>query len=113
MNDLSDYVAVIQGKSSALVLLHCESHEHRYDDQGIMIDCRQSIFQFENGVCIKYCCESDEVADDEQICPECWISYEVVDEPASISVHPKQKTFINYCQQDFWLRMNKLQAQSR
>ncbi|CAG9000346.1 MAG: hypothetical protein CENE_02341 [Candidatus Celerinatantimonas neptuna] len=107
MDDLYDYIAVIQGESSALALLHRESSHHSYEDQGIVIDCQQSVFQFENGVCIKYSCESDEVTSHEQICPECWISYQVIEEPAGISVRPKQKNFINHCQQAFWLKLKQ------
>lgn len=112
MNNLFTYVAAIKGEAVGLELISQESVDNSYEDQSIAVDCKESLFHFSNGVTIRYCTESEEFEANELICPECWISYEVISESSSIQVHPKRKTFTNRCQESFWFKINKQQSGS-
>jgi len=59
---------------------------------------------------MKYCSESDLIEANEQVCPECWTSYEEISESGDTHISPRRKTFINHCQQDFGLKINKNSA---
>ncbi|MGF1878243.1 hypothetical protein L4D77_23495 [Photobacterium frigidiphilum] len=107
MNDLYTYIAAVKGELTDLELVSHESVDTSYKDQGIEVDCRESLFTFSNGVIIKHCIESELFEANEQACPECWISYEVISELGNTLVQPKRKTFINHCQESFWLKINK------
>ncbi|MGR5146870.1 hypothetical protein ACQKP8_10040 [Photobacterium alginatilyticum] len=110
MNNLFSYVAAIKGEAVGLELVSQESADKSYIDQDINVDCKESLFHFSNGVIIKHCSESEEFEANALVCPECWISYEVISEPVNTLVRPKRKTFTNICQESFWLKLNKQQS---
>ncbi|RBW65640.1 hypothetical protein DS893_08350 [Vibrionales bacterium C3R12] len=109
MNNLFTYIAAIKGEMTGLKLVSHESIDKSYEDQGISVDCVESLFHFSNGVIIKHCTESELFETTEQTCPECWISYEVISDSKSTKVRPIRKTFTNHCQEIFWLKINKQQ----
>lgn len=107
MNNLYTYIAAIKGEKTKVTLKSAESFEQSYTDNDVVVNCKESVFHFTNGVVLKYCNESDLLDDDAQICPECWISYEVMSESGDLQIYPKKKTFINQCQEAFWLKINR------
>lgn len=107
MNNLCTYIAVTKGEVSVVSLESSQTFDKSYTDQDIVINCIETVFQFSNGVVIKYLNESDLFDVNAQACPECWISYEVISQSSNTDISPKKKTFINQCQEDFWLKMNK------
>lgn len=109
MNNLHTYIAATKGELNGVKLVASESFDKSYTDQGIVVNCIESIFHFSNGVVMKCCNEADVFEDNEQICPECWISYEVISKSDETHVFPKTKTFLNHCQEAFWLKMNTQQ----
>lgn len=106
MNNLCTYIAATKGDVSSVILESSQSFDKSYIDQDIVVNCLESIFHFSNGVVIKLCTESDLTEANDQVCPECWISYEVISEIGDTKISPKRKTFINRCQETFWLRIN-------
>lgn len=106
MNNLCTYIAATKGGVNAVSIKSVQSFDKSYKDQDIVVSCIESVFQFSNGVVIKYLSESDLAQVNEQTCPECWISYEVISESSNTDIFPKRKTFINQCQEDFWLKVN-------
>ena len=108
MSNLCTYILTTKGEQTELKLELYESFDKSYTDQGIEVNCIELMFYFSNGVVLKYVNESGSIEEHEQLCAECWISYEVVFEPAGICISPIKKSFINQCQEAFWLKMNKL-----
>jgi len=109
MNNLYTYVASKNGEHTQLRLDREESLDKSYIEQDVVVNCFESKCYFSNGVVLKYCNESDLLEENSQVCPECWISYEVISQPQGMNILPKKKTFINHCQEAFWLKMNKQQ----
>lgn len=107
MDNLCTYIAATKGEVSTVSLKSAQSFDKSYTDQGIVVNCIESIFQFSNGVVMKCCSEFDLIEVNEQVCPEYWISYEVISESSNIHISPKRKTFTNQCQEAFWLKINK------
>lgn len=107
MNNLCTYIAATKGEINAVSLESSQSIDKSYTDQDIVVNCVESVFQFSNGVVIKYLIESDVTEVNAQTCPECWISYEVISESTNTHISPKRKTFLNQCQEAFWLKINK------
>lgn len=107
MDNLCAYIASIKGEATEPVIVCRTSRDNSYTDQDLTVDSQESVFSFSNGVVVKYSTESDQDDSDERLCPECWISYEVLSEPAGLQVRPRHKTFISHCQELFWLKINK------
>lgn len=106
MNNLCTYIAATKGDVSSVTLESTQSFDKSYTDQDIDVNCIESVFHFTNGVVMKHCSETDLIEISEQTCPECWISYEVISESGDTRIFPKRKSFINQCQEDFWLKVN-------
>jgi len=68
-----------------------------------MIEEREILYTFNNGVQILYRMESDTFQAD-HVCRECWVSYEVVHDGGYV-ISPQKKQFYNRCQERFWLKM--------
>jgi hypothetical protein len=106
MNNLCTYIATTKGDVNSVTLESSRSFDKSYIDHDIVVSCIESIFHFTNGVVMKFCSESDLTEANEQVCPECWISYEIISETGDTQISPKRKTFINQCQETFWLKIN-------
>ena len=105
MNELSRYIAVIHhGREAAIEIVNTSSSDHSYLDQGINVSSIETTYTFSNRVVIKRRIEYDEVIASAELCAECWISYEVI-APFHEDVQPAKKSFINPCQESFWLKM--------
>jgi hypothetical protein len=109
MNNLHTYIAATKGELNGVKLEASESFDKSYTDQGIVVNCIESVFHFNNGVVMKCCNEADMLEENEQICAECWISYEVISESDDTHICPQRKTFLNHCQEAFWLKINTQQ----
>ena len=95
MNNLASYVSVIHGEANDFTLVSYDNLDKSYEDQGIVVQCGESRYCFSNGVILKYCVESESSEVNDLVCPECWISYEVIEETIHTSIKPKKKTFTN------------------
>lgn len=91
-----------------------------------VIESKEWLVCFDNGVQLRKQVERDyELLDDlsssvanksqravnnDMVCEECWISYQVVASPPDLHIYPQSKNFINECQEAFWLKMSKMRA---
>lgn len=114
IKSLSDYIGRIvasNDKDAAdFKIAHAET-TMRIDD-GITTEHTITSFEFIDGVVIRKEVEFDHLAEEEQepqnVCPEYWLSYQVIANPNSIQIKPFKKTFSNLCQQSFWLKMTNV-----
>ena len=122
MHNLFTYVSAINQVTASTVasnkfiteqLLSTDTSE----DDGIVTESAERLVTFTNGVKVKQTIEFDDVQEgfdvqgqSDAVCAECWISYSVVCEPEGLNIQPKRKSFINKCQQSFWLKMSRSQT---
>ncbi|MFM2480110.1 hypothetical protein [Celerinatantimonas sp. YJH-8] len=112
INELWAYVASIVGYSNEIPIVSQNINDHSDWNDGMYHEYKQGHITFANGVVIEQIIEHDHLPEnepDENICEECWISYRVVGEPDMLSIRPKQKYFVNHCQQAFWLKISQPQ----
>lgn len=108
MKNLYTYICAIGEKSAKLSLLSEDAKLHEYIDDGILITNLEKTYYFDNGVVLKYQCETDNILS-EDVCQECWINYEILD-ANGIDISPMQKNFYNSCQEAFWLKVQSQYA---
>ncbi|WP_028110764.1 hypothetical protein [Ferrimonas futtsuensis] len=104
MERLFSYIGATQGWPSPVSL---EGTAHRlidHDDDLAEVRVKESLYRFSNGVELLYRCEQEQQQSDDQLCAECWISYQVLNNNG-FAITPSQKSFSNVCQQRFWLKM--------
>jgi len=110
MNNLFSYVSALKESDPLLPITAQRTADNSYTDDGVEISSSEVITEFANGVTLKQQIEFDSSEQPyKQVCAECWISYEVLFEPENVTVRPKKKSFINSCQESFWLKINKSQ----
>ncbi len=103
-NSLATYVAAIEGLPSPAVIVARHSSSERWHDQELEVTRERTLYRFANGVVLA--CEIEQ--DDQPqalVCAECWISYDVVQQPPTLQVTPDRKGFDSRCRQAFWLKM--------
>ena len=105
--DLFNYICAIKKQASQLTIIKSEVIDNSYQDDDQNIESSETLFYFNNGITIKYSCESETFIDQGQSCNECWITYEVIEAPKHLIVSPQKKSFINHCQESFWLKICK------
>lgn len=111
MNSLFTYVLALKEKVNGVSVLEQEFHQSTAVDGDIMIEKSELVVKFENGVTLKNQVERDQTNKySEQACSECWISYEIIFQPAEMEITPKKKIFTNQCQESFWIKINKMQS---
>lgn len=108
MNNLFTYIKAIHGHETNALIANEHMRKNSYTDDGVEINEMETTYYYDNGVVIRYKIERDNVPT-EQLCEECWISYEVLDSgPQQIT--PVRKIFYNSCQESFWLKMQASQT---
>ncbi|HIF9060071.1 TPA: hypothetical protein ACX6MH_000216 [Photobacterium damselae] len=108
---LYNYIAAIKGHSSEQRIASTDIEKYAVNDDGILAERLTKTVKFEDGVVVQLKEEFEQVQfQEEGVCPECWISYEVLFSPESIDISPNKKHFINRCQESFWLKINKAQS---
>ncbi|UGA54065.1 hypothetical protein [Vibrio sp. VB16] len=91
MNNLASYISVIHGEANDFTLVSYDNVDKSYEDEGVVVQCGESRYCFSNGVILKYCVESESSEVNDLVCPECWISYEVIEETIHTSIKPKKR----------------------
>jgi len=113
MNNLSTYVSAIKNGSRDGFIVSSDYVDLSYQDEEISVECSECYFHFSNGAVIKQTLEQDmDESPADVVCAECWISYQVVSAPDDLSIRPQTKSFINRCQESFWLKMTASQGAS-
>lgn len=115
MNNLYTYISQINNvdsRDSALDSIHIVNsvrQDNSYQEVEGKIEAYEILYSFNNGVTIQCSTEAEQFEVNPQVCPECWISYQVITDLADNPIKPHRKNFINHCQQAFWLKMNSAQ----
>ncbi|EIZ2110762.1 hypothetical protein MOQ95_005502 [Salmonella enterica] len=102
---LYTYICNIHELPSAVTIVNKTENIERIPDGEYVIDEREILYVFNNGVEIIHKMESDTFQSDD-VCRECWISYEVVHD-GGYAISPQKKQFYNRCQENFWMNMQK------
>lgn len=115
MHQLYRYIAAIKGEQSSIKLVDRIAVDTSYDDAGVRVEGEEVTFRFSNGVSLDMKTEFEHLSPenegaDDLICSEYWISYRVSSVPPGLSVTPQEKFFTNRCQEAFWLKMQRIQA---
>lgn len=126
MKNLFSYILALQEEVPGLVITQQDFREHKTQDRESLIESKEWLVCFDNGVQLRKQVERDyDLLDDlsnsatnksnrtvnsDMVCEECWISYQIVASPPDLHIHPQSKNFINECQEAFWLKMSKLRA---
>lgn len=108
-NDLATYVAAIRDPHPSGVIAGRKVKKDNWvAEDGMTTEYQEQTVEFINGVVIRQTIEQEQPeADMEQLCPECWIRYDVVSQPEGVCVLPQQKNFVNNCQEVFWLKARR------
>ncbi|AGH81644.1 hypothetical protein PCNPT3_08530 [Psychromonas sp. CNPT3] len=111
MNNLFTYVSAINDSDAGEFVVERKRVEESEEHDGIITYYSEQIVKFKNGVIIKQCVEKDaNFSHPEVVCEECFINYDVLFEPDNYDITPKQKNFINHCQEIFWLKISAVQS---
>ena len=104
MERLFSYISAIEGAPSPVSLVDRVHHLRDHSDELAEVRVTQSLYRFSNGVELLHRREQEQQQSDDQLCAECWISYQVLNNNG-FAITPSQKSFSNVCQQRFWLKM--------
>ncbi|BDT23963.1 hypothetical protein CF204P1_26860 [Citrobacter freundii] len=100
MIDLRYYVnAIKNGKE-----INCIQESWEKDDLA-EVESVSKVWLHESGVVIGYTNELEAMKSPANVCPECWICWEVID-AAGQDIRPMKKQFHNVCQESYWLKLN-------
>lgn len=111
MNHLFTYVSALSEAADGLSIVNTVLTESSSEEHGAFVERSELIVYFDNGVQLKKETErdhADTLSDD--VCNECWISYNIICQPESLNVTPVSKVFSSPCQESFWLKINKIQT---
>lgn len=102
---LHAYVAVILGEAQAPALSCCQTVEEAWVDGGLTVRRAVTLCTFANGVVIRRTVEEDGGGlEQDGVCRECWIAYEVLVGGPEAAVQPLRMGFGSRCRERFWLR---------
>lgn len=99
MIDLRYYVNAIKNREK----VNCIQESRETDDLA-EVETLSKVWLHESGVIIRYTNEREAMQSSADVCPECWICWEVT-EAAGQNISPMKKQFHNVCQESFWLKM--------
>ncbi len=110
MNNLITYILAFNDDDPTII--ERQIQQQTIEENETSIHYTEERVTFSNGAVILKTTEFDETQDvlDDSVCPECWINYEVITQPSSVSITPKKKIFTSRCQESFWLKLQKTHA---
>ncbi|MCL9780737.1 hypothetical protein M9194_04705 [Vibrio sp. S4M6] len=97
MNHLFTYISATKSDTTSTFVTEHRVTDTSYSDEDLEVCGKESIFSFANGVQLKKTEEFDDIQDSELVCPECWISYEVIAQPVNLQVTPRKKILNRAC----------------
>ncbi len=110
MNHLYTYIDALQQISGPVQLVQQEMRDRSYREEGMQVVCLEFRYRFSNQVVLQKMIEFDELPESEgpapALCPECWISYRVL-EPSACQIEPSEKKFTSRCQERYWLNAQR------
>ncbi|MFC1236188.1 hypothetical protein [Vibrio sp. F74] len=111
MNNLFTYISAMKEEPDGLSIVEKVFNKQASEEEDILLENSELFVKFNNGVAVRKLTErelSGHITD--AVCEECWISYEVTEQPSNLNIVPKRKNFTNQCQESFWLKINKMQS---
>ncbi|EMO1984860.1 hypothetical protein [Citrobacter freundii] len=100
MINLAYYVNAIKNGKEVIFI-----QEHWEQDDLAQVETVSMEWLHDSGVMIRCTNELEAIQGAHNVCPECWICWEVID-AAGQEIRPMKKSFYNVCQESFWLSMN-------
>lgn len=100
MINLAYYVKSIKNEEEVSCI-----KESRKRDDSAEVESIAMEWLHDSGVVIRCTHELEIIPHTNNVCPECWICWEVIDS-AGQEIRPMKKNFYNACQESFWLNMN-------
>ncbi|WP_298445325.1 hypothetical protein [uncultured Ferrimonas sp.] len=110
MNNLFTYILAMKEEPEGLSIVEKLCNNQISEEDGVLVENSELFVKFNNGVAVRKLTEQDlseHITD--SVCEECWISYEVIEQPNHLNIVPQRKNFSNQCQESFWLKMNQAQ----
>ncbi|MEQ1962354.1 hypothetical protein ABLB69_04090 [Xenorhabdus khoisanae] len=107
---LFSYILAIKSLSSPVKIISKNERVNFLTDENSIIEDKEIIYSFDNGVKIIYLEESEKLEDEypEQLCQEKWVSYKVLDSNG-FTITPREKNFYNICQEKYWVKNQMVQ----
>lgn len=106
MQHLAQYVGAIyqpQQHSSLQIIRHETLHNTHHDD-GLDIQTSSEQFYFSNGSIIQKDTEQDSLPVEVEACSECWIQYQVLQQPQDTHITPAKIQFNSHCREQYWVK---------
>ncbi|MEZ8045957.1 MULTISPECIES: hypothetical protein [Vibrio] len=111
MNNLFTYISAMKEEPEGLSVVEKVLNKRTFDEDGILMENSELFVKFNNGVAVRKLTERElSGRTTDAVCEECWISYEVTEQPHALNIAPKKKNFTNQCQESFWLKISKAQS---
>ena len=98
MTDLAFYIRAVKNNTAVVCL-----EQRQEKDLLAEVESHYSLWRHDSGVTLRCIRENELVAETENVCPECWILWEIVD-ACGQTIRPLKKQFHNACQEAFWLQ---------
>lgn len=98
--DLAFYIHAVKNNVAVVCL-----EDRHVQDTLAEVESTSALWRHESGVTLRQICEQEMLPDSDNVCPECWISWEVVEDNGK-AIWPRKKQFYNVCQEAFWLAMH-------
>ena len=92
MNNLFTYISAMKEEPDCLSIVEKVLNKQTSEDDGILMENSELFVKFNNGVTVRKLTErelSGHITD--AVCEECWISYEVTEQPSALNIAPKKK----------------------
>lgn len=101
---LALYVRAICNHPSARAIESRTTQTRVWQEVGFEVVQETATYRFLDGTVVRRTIEQDSMPAGASVCPECWITYEVVAQGSSADfVTPARMTFNSACRESFWL----------
>jgi len=105
MRHLANYVAAIRQRRSPIGIESTTRDVLTWKEDGFEVARESAMYRFTDGAAILCTIEQDLMPAEAEVCPECWITYQVVYEGDSAKqITPVRMTFDSNCREAFWLK---------
>ncbi|MGF1725352.1 hypothetical protein [Photobacterium nomapromontoriensis] len=111
MNNLFTYISAMKEEPDGLSIVEKVLNKQSVEENGTLMENSELLVKFDNGVAVRKRTERELSGYiTESVCEECWISYDVIEQPSTLNIAPQKKNFTNQCQESFWLKINKVHS---
>lgn len=109
MQHLAQYVGAIHQPKQypALHIIRHETQHNTQHDDGLAIQSSLEYFYFNDGSIIQKDTEQDNQPVEVEACSECWIQYQVLQQPQGAQITPTKIQFNSHCREQYWVRYFK------